>query len=246
MVLQYLNDVSVAMLEFLQNFGRARSSTSQRKIFCIGYNKTGTTSVAKVLGDYGFRLPHQQFQERMTTLATWRNDYRPLKKLILSYDAFHDLPFSQGETYVACDALFPDSRFILTVREPNDWFDSLIRFDMKRYGWRSLDDANEAFFLDKKHYLQKNYCYEGVAMMLRTAVGQATKVDWSLLYDRDHYIHRYSQRNEAIQRYFANRPEQLLVIDLGQETDTQRIRDFLGLRKAPVFPMPRLNTTREA
>lgn len=231
--------------QFIRRIWCDRIPKCRRKVFCIGYNKTGTTSLGHVLREYGLQLPNQQYQERKTTLAAWRNDYRPLRKLILGYDAFQDLPFSQGETYVACDALFPDSRFILTIRDPDEWFDSLVRFDTKRYGWCTTEDANEAFFLGHKHYLEKNYCYEGLKMLLRTVQGSATHVDWSLLYDRSHYIQRYQRRNESILRYFANRPEKLLVIDLSLEKDTRRIRDFLGLADSAIFPIPRLNPTRE-
>jgi len=30
-----------------------------QKVFCIGYNKTGTTSINKMLRDFGYRMPSQ-------------------------------------------------------------------------------------------------------------------------------------------------------------------------------------------
>ena len=93
------------------------SKQSYNKIFCIGFNKTGTTTLEKVLKLYVLDLPNQFEQEARISLPSLIGNYTKLLEFVAKYDAFQDLPFSQGETYVACDALFPNSKFILTVRE---------------------------------------------------------------------------------------------------------------------------------
>jgi hypothetical protein len=70
----------------------------------------------------------------------------------------------------------------------------------------------------------------------------ALREDWSLLYDKDFRVRRYRERNERIRRYFANRPRDLLVLDVTRETDTSRIVEFLELDRRLIRTMPRLNS----
>jgi len=71
-----------------------------------------------------------------------------------------------------------------------------------------------------------------------------TTADWSLLYDKDYNINLYKTRNERIASYFRNRPDDLLIIDLEQEVDTEKIVNFLKLPKEKIAPTPHLNKTR--
>jgi hypothetical protein len=83
------------------------------KIFGIGLSRTGTMSLHLALGLFGFRSLQ----------------YPPLERphdLLEYHDAAVDTP-------VACmfhqlDALYPGSRFILTVREVHSWLDSTQAF----------------------------------------------------------------------------------------------------------------------
>jgi len=63
-----------------------------------------------------------------------------------------------------------------------------------------------------------------------------TTADWSLLYDKDYNINLYKTRNERIASYFRNRPDDLLIIDLEQEVDTEKIVNFLKLPKEKIAP----------
>jgi hypothetical protein len=42
---------------------RVIASKRFNKLFCIGYNKTGTTTLEAVLRAYGYQMPNQQKQE---------------------------------------------------------------------------------------------------------------------------------------------------------------------------------------
>ena len=50
-----------ALSYFMRN--KILSNKDFNKIFCIGFNKTGTTSLERVLRFYGYHLPNQQEQE---------------------------------------------------------------------------------------------------------------------------------------------------------------------------------------
>lgn len=85
------------------------------KVFCVGRNKTGTTSIAKALRALGFKVGDQARAE--TLIEDWaRRDFRKIVRYCRTADAFQDVPFSWPHTFEALDQAFPQSKFILTVR----------------------------------------------------------------------------------------------------------------------------------
>lgn len=215
------------------------------KVFCIGYNKTGTTTLEKVLCDLGYRIPNQERQERLVVEEMFRGNFKPLNTLCREFDAFQDMPFSQGVTYAVVDAMFPKSKFILTVRDPNSWFESLARFHLngilKRTGVEKLEDFGEITFKDKAVYLHTNYLYNVVKRHAAKVVGYEISYDWSLVYNKAHRIDLYERRNRAIIEYFQERREALLVLDLTKEKDNSKIVEFLDLPKILIETLPHLN-----
>lgn len=202
----------------------------------------------RVLKDLGYRMPKQEKQEALLVEAIHEGNYAPLGSLCRKYDAFQDLPFSQGSVYAVADALFPGSKFILTTRDPDKWFASLVRFHLKtilkKAGVERIEDFGEKTFKDKAIYLHENYMYN--VFKRHAAVVKDGKIhyDWSLVYDKEHRIQIFKERNKAILEYFQDRPDQLLVMDVTQEQDNARIIDFLGLPQKFVGPIPHLNKSQ--
>jgi hypothetical protein len=92
------------------------------KVFCIGFHKTGTTSLGaalsilgyKVAGATGIRDPNIA----MNVLAL-------ASRVTEAHDAFQDNPWPI--IFRQMDLRFPGSKFILTSRDPNSWIDSVVR-----------------------------------------------------------------------------------------------------------------------
>ncbi len=221
----------------------ALSNKSFNKIFCIGYNKTGTTSLEATLRFYGYSLPLQKEQEVRLSKNVFETNYLEFLAFVQKYDAFQDMPFSQGLTFVAADALFPNSKFILSVRESDAWFQSLKLFQMKKMG---IDTKNvsENDILEKFTYLYKGYGYENKKRFLTTFKDNKSVINWSKLYDEKYYIDQYEQRNNLIQKYFINAPHKLLVIDLTKEATTEKLCEFLNIPKEFVIEMPHRNKNK--
>jgi hypothetical protein len=158
------------------------------------------------------------------------------------------MPFSQGVTYAVVDAMFPGSKFILTVRESNAWFDSLTRFHLKgilkKAGVDKLEDFSEQTFKDKEVYLHKNYVQNVVKRHAVKVIDNRIHYDWSLVYNKAHRIKLYEKRNREIIEYFQERPGQLLVIDITKEKDNSKIVDFLELPKTLIDVLPHLNKSK--
>src|SRR4051812_32529219 len=85
------------------------------KVFCVGANKTGTTTMQGIFNIIGLKVAHQQEGE-LAALPFYKGKIEALKRYIDKYDAFQDVPFAIKSTYAHVDALFPDSKFILTFR----------------------------------------------------------------------------------------------------------------------------------
>jgi len=213
------------------------------KIFCIGDNKTGTTTLERVLRLYGYHLPNQQEQEIRLTKRVFETDYTELVRFCNHFDAFQDMPFSQGLTYVAADALFPNSKFILTERDAESWFSSIVNFHKKIYEIDDISSVTEKDIFETFNYLYPGYVHAKKKRFLTSFDGPKKDVLWEKLYDKDYYISVYENRNMAIKKYFAESPEKLLIIDVTQEKDTSRICSFLNIPSNLAINMPHENKT---
>ncbi len=201
------------------------------KIFVIGRNKTGTTSLEAALRDLGFRVGRQLTGELL--LEDWgRRDFRRLIKFVHTADAFQDTPFSHDYTFQAMDSAFRGSKFILSVRDsPEQWYESVIRFAMKRFGLDRLPTREE---------LQNDtYVYKGWSWRNRELV-------WGLnpegYWDRDKLIGQYLKHNSRIEDYFRHRPSDLLVLNVSDSDAMERLCTFLNVPYRGQ-KMPMLNVT---
>ena len=191
---------------------------SAQKVFCIGFNKTGTTSLKQVFREMGWKVGKQKYAELQ--LENWSlRDFQPLFKYCRSERFFQDIPFSLPYTYQALDVQFPGSKFILTVRDNGDqWFDSLERFHRKIFGFDVRPDETELAEI-KYHY--KGWLLQYLTFVFGP-VAQGT-------YDRQRYIRIYQEHNRAVQEYFRFRPDDLLVLNLTEPGAYGELMRFLGL-----------------
>jgi hypothetical protein len=102
-------------------------SHSKPRVFCLGFHKTGTTSLEALLQDLGYRVSrhYKSFsQEYRQTLE--RGDLSELKQLAELYDAFQDTPWFLF--YKEFDQWYPDTKFILTTRNSESWWASYLNY----------------------------------------------------------------------------------------------------------------------
>lgn len=91
------------------------------KVFGIGLNKTGTTTLGVCLTHLGFR--HATFNLEMTRSVA-RGDLEPVFDFVNQYDSFEDWPWPL--IYRELDVRFPGSKFVLTTRlDAATWLRSL-------------------------------------------------------------------------------------------------------------------------
>ena len=204
------------------------------KVFCIGRNKTGTTSLKQVLKDLGYCVGDQRTAELL--MEDWgKRDFRRLIRYCHTADAFQDVPFSYAYTFQAMDAAFPGSKFVLTVRDSDDqWYQSVVRFHSKRLAKR----AGEQRIPTLDDVRTDPYIYPGYLWRMRELVGVAA--DSPEAYPEQPLKAYYNWYNAMVEDYFRHRPDDLLVLNLSDADAMQQLCDFLG-KPYTGATMPRLN-----
>lgn len=187
------------------------------KIFCIGRNKTGTTSFKVAMEELGFLVGNQRKAERLAPFYHARN-FEPIIEYCQSAQVFQDVPFSWPETYLHLYKAFPDALFILTVRNSaEEWYDSNIRFKIKRFG--KLPDLED---LKESNYVWKGWEYENVLAK------RGVDLDNSTLWDRDYYISEYNLYNLQVREFFKDKQNQFLELNVGTQGAYQTLCNFLN------------------
>ena len=187
------------------------------RIFGVGMQRTATTSLHRALQVMGVDSLHWGTGEAP---RIW-NEMKSLGKSVTleRYYAASDMPIPL--LYRELDALYPGSKFILTVRDENKWADSVERLwspahNPKRWMW---DEYPFSHRIHTALYGQRNF-------------------------NRQIFLARYRRHNAEVRAYFKDRPEDLLVMDMDAGAGWQELCGFL---KAPVpaIPYPRENHLKE-
>lgn len=92
------------------------------KVICIGFQKTGTTSLFAALTTLGYRTAAVVGRDWTAGRLAKEGAARCIETM-RHHDAAQDMPWPIF--FRELDAAFPGSKFILTVREPESWFRSI-------------------------------------------------------------------------------------------------------------------------
>ena len=110
------------------------------KIFCIGLNKTGTSSLVDAWKELGYDkiysgydkttliklMPNKfKFKNDNVIKSGFNYDYNILTSMISYYTCLKDRPFNTNHLYRWIDKNYSNSKFILTIRDEEEWWDSI-------------------------------------------------------------------------------------------------------------------------
>jgi hypothetical protein len=190
----------------------------REKVFCIGFHKTGTSSLSRALKMLGYRTIHGDSPK------SWHggDEGRTLLKMIEAgdyhlptldlFDAFSDNPYFSiwGELEAR-----HRGRFILTIRDEQSWIDSCLRY----------------------------YAGREVRPMRRWMFGEHADPS-SSPEAREAWLAAYRRHNAEVQAHFAGRDD-FLVMDFAAGDGWAKLCPFLG-RPRPRSPFPHVNRTSVA
>lgn len=208
----------------------------REKVFIIGANKTGTTSLEAFLKELGYTLVLQSRFERLQD--AYRNqDFAPILELCKTAEAFQDVPFSLS-TNAFLDELrrtFPKAKFILSVRDnASVWVGSLTRFHRKMF-YEGIDDVT----WDDVRAVAYNNNGTIKGMLHLHGLTELTSDYAKPPYDPEVLEQWYNEYNDRIRSYFQHSPD-FLEVNLKELDAAKRIQEFLGL-EVRIKEMPRLN-----
>ncbi|SHM29616.1 hypothetical protein SAMN05444398_11324 [Roseovarius pacificus] len=98
-----------------------------RKVFCLGFQKTGTSSLGLALERLGYSVcGYYPFRDMGSdSNVTWGEVTERALALAADHDTAQDTPWPV--LYRELDAAFPESRFILITRNRDAWIDSAVK-----------------------------------------------------------------------------------------------------------------------
>ena len=203
---------------FIKNTFWKLKHSNDPKIFGIGDNKTGTTSLKSAMKDLGYKIGDQRQAEHLH--LEWANrDFKPIIEYCKTAEFFQDFPFSKPFTYVALDQAFPNSKFILTVRDnAEQWYSSLTKFHAKLWG-------KDGRIPSKEDLQDATYIFKGRPWIMNR-INYMTPEDNP--YQKDILIQSYLDHNNSVKDYFKHRPEDLLVLNVAEKGAYRKLCEFLG------------------
>jgi len=181
------------------------------RVFGIGMHKTGTTSLAEALNILGLDCVH--WPSAKWARAVFRDMVHDGTSPTLDrhYSAC-DLPIAV--LFRELDKAYPGSKFILTIRNENDWLRSVKNhWDPEKNKWRCQWDHDN--FTHRIH----------------------AHVYGRTDFDPETMLNRYRQHNQEVMSYFFCRPNDLLVMDLSNSAPTDLWRQLCGFLDCPVPAM---------
>lgn len=200
------------------------------KVFCIGCNKTGTTSLKQALNDLGYKMGPQRSGELLLKEYLAR-DFMPIVEFCTTADAFQDIPFSLPYTYLILDHYFKNAKFILSVRDSAEQrYRSLVNFHSAVLGGGSVPTIE---VLKNHPYAYKGFCWDAQYRVMPSTENDP--------YHKQSHLDFYNAHNESVRTYF-NEKDNLLEINLADPGSYLAMCKFLH-RDPVAVSFPRLNAS---
>lgn len=134
-------------VKLLLLFGLRRS---KRKVYIVGLNKTGTSSLGEAMREAGCRhLSYSPFAIK----AFNNRDFDTLKAILESFDSFDDKPWNDPAIWPLMRQIQPEALWCYTFRDVDKWSRSYLNYS-------ELNDAlNEVVFINSlvtKKFVEKH------------------------------------------------------------------------------------------
>jgi hypothetical protein len=108
----------------------SRFGDQAERYFCVSMQRTGTTSIGKFFRDFGFQWAGWPHSERNNWYElAYEGDFENIFSSVdfRSANAFEDSPWFFPDFYKMLFHRFPNSKFILLTRDPDAWFQSMLK-----------------------------------------------------------------------------------------------------------------------
>lgn len=215
----FLKELERAVRKGFKHYKNSLKVKGKTKYFCIGMNKTGTTSIHKAFEDLGFIVGDQRVAEILYDKHYFKKEFQPIIDYCKTAQVFQDVPFSCPETFQYLDQAYPNSKFILTIRDDAEqWYSSMTQFHTKLYSSSknppTFEDLSEAWYIRKGYPLNLLKLY---------------KTPENDPYKKEMMITHYNRYNQEVMEYFKDRSDDLLVINVADANLYPKFTQFINV-----------------
>lgn len=182
-------------------------------IFGIGLSKTGTTSLTEAIRILGYSASHWEYPK---TILKYKSGqlFVNCNRLLINCHGYTDTPIAR--TYKLLDSVFPNSKFILTIREEESWFNSYENFLGILAQKKSVSEIT-----DNLHY----------------------ELYGSIHPNKSQNIKAFIEHRETVKEYFKDRQDDLLIMNIMAGDGWEKLCPFLGV-PIPNQAFPRKNISK--
>jgi len=210
-------------------FGKLLSNDSTQKIFCVSMQRTGTTSVGKFFRDFGFSWAGWPANRDNDWSGSWyEGDY---ERIFSSEDfrlanAYEDGPWFLPGFYKVLYHRFPEAKFILFTRDPDKWFQSMI----KHSGGDVLGRSRIHCKVYRREPAYFDLLSAGLIDEVKENQIESVKT-MKLIEHAEHYKMIYRLHNIEVKDFFHRRaPHALHIGSLDDPEKWPRVGEFLGIQ----------------
>lgn len=154
------------------------------KIFGVGLSRTGTTSLTRSLSNVGIDIIHYP---KKTELFDPKNA------------GACDIPVIVH--YKELDKIFPNSKFIYTIRDKEEWLSSMERYLPRKKNWN----------------------------LAKWQLDNRKAVYGRLDFDREWFAERYDIHDNDVRMYFKERENDLLILNICGGDKLEKLFSFIGV-----------------
>ncbi|GAA4290499.1 sulfotransferase [Aestuariibaculum suncheonense] len=205
---------------------------SQPKIFCISFQRTGTTSVGQFFREHGYRVAGYE-KERSLRWAALRlvGNYEAIfnSKEFIEYQVFEDNPWWEGDFYKVLYHRFPDAKFILFTRDADKWFDSMVSHSNGK-------TLGNTFRHSKNYHREEEFYAKFPDLDYYKTLREIDNLMFIEEKHRAHYKAIYNLRNREVLEFFkAFSPDSLFIGELEEEQKWVKLGAFFGIEVSEVY-----------
>lgn len=193
------------------------------KIFQIGFNKCGTTSIYNLFDQYieNKKLKCIHWDNNNLALTIHKNVLSNNNKNILGkyndYDVITDMEcatldkiiLAHKDYFKELDSCYPNSKFILNIRPFDKWIKSRLKH---------------------RHYVKDTYVLMYMSVYNFTTVNEVIEL-WE---------YHWNEHINSVINYFSNRDKDLLIFDI-ENDKLDRLINFLPSLKFSIQKLPHLH-----
>jgi len=197
------------------------------KLFGIGLPKTGTSSMAAALNALGTRCLHNPWDFRQQAFA---GQYR-----FTPSDTWDAIVNFGEHFYPQLDVAYPGSKFILTVRDKEEWLRS-VRQSMGDTTGFEPPARRLISWLRPSRWLTEAAIRRGATYRMCNAL---VRIDiyGCHRFDAERFSYVYDLHERTVRDYFRGREQDLLIVRLAEGNPWTKLCEFLGVQPPDVlFP----------